>query len=1003
MEFRLLGPIEATVDGRRVELSRRRERGVLALLLLEVGQSVATERLIELLWADDPPADPRRAVQVSVSRLRRWLATVDRSHDDVRVDTVASGYAIHADPMSVDVHRFAALVAETRRYDDAEERARVLREALALWRGTPLADLGSARLCQAVRQRLEELRLDALERRVEADIECGRHLEVISELADLTARYPTRENLVAARMTALARAGRKQDALAVYRETADRLIVELGLDPGQDLRDLHTQILRDDVDVASPTPRIASSPIRPAQLPADLPVFTGRARELAGLLELGPTAQPPSGVISIDGMAGVGKTALAVHAAHRLAPEYPDGALYVDLHGFTEGVDPVRPGDALDRMLRSLGVPSGQIPAATDERAALFRSVLADRRVLILLDNASTEAQVQPLLPAANSLALITSRHRLVGLDLTHSISLESLRPDEAITLFTSVAGADRLSGEPSDLVEQVVELCGRLPLAIRLVGARLRGRTAWSIAFLLDRLGDEHRRLAEMEAGERSVAGALDLSYQHLTPDQQHLIRRLGLHPGLDFDPYAAATLADITPQEAEAILDELLEAHVLQQDRPERYRFHDLVRTHVATRVATDEPGPDRDQAVRRLLDWYLHTVDAAMRQVEPHRPRPSRAAAPTSEVPAMTDHEQAMAWLEGERVNLMAAVQLASVRRWHAYARDLPLAMHRYFYVRGYRDDWIASHQLALKATWELADPSGEAEVLNNLGIAQGRIGRYPEAVGYLDDALTLRRQVGDRHGAATALNNLGIASWHAGRSAEALDTLAEALALRRELDDLPGQANVLNNLGTLYEHMGRYADALEHLQWALERRRALSDRRGEASTLDSLGVLFIALGSHQRAETCLARALALHRETGHRDGEADTLNGLGRLYTRLGRHGTARDHHVRALTLGRRVDNSRIEAEALIGIGELCHDLGDHAEALRHHRVALALVEHAGSPFHQARARHGIGRALLGAGESDAARGHLAAARQLFRTLGAPEADEIEAELTSAVGP
>jgi DNA-binding SARP family transcriptional activator/tetratricopeptide (TPR) repeat protein len=998
-EFHLLGPIETIKDGRRVELSRRRERSLLALLLLEAGRPIPTERLIDLLWEDDPPQDPRRAIQVSVSRLRRWLSTVCESSDNVRLATVASGYAIHTDPSTVDVHRFTALIGQARRCEQPIDRARLLREALTLWQGTPLADLSSDRFCQPIRDRLEELRLDALERRVEADLDCGRHLELIHELAELTARYPTRERLIAFRMLALHRASRKQDALAVFQETADRLVEETGLDPGQGLRTLRTEILRDGSSLECPQSATPASPIQPAQLPADLPLFTGRGDELADVLDLA-TACPAAAAVTVDGMPGVGKTALAVHAAHRLAPRFPDGALYLDLHGFTDGVDPVGPGDALERMLRALGVPSGQIPIGTEDRAALFRSVLADRRILILLDNAATETQVEPLLPAAGSLALVTSRHRLAGLDQASGVCLEILPLDDAVTLFTNAAGASRVAGESSELIEQVVELCGRLPLAIRLAAARLRGRPAWSLTYLLDRLGDEHQRLGEVEAGERSLTSALDLSYRHLSRDQRHLLRRLGLLPGPDFDPLTAAVVADVAPREAERLLDELLDAHLLQQLRPDRYRLHDLVRTYASSRVASDEPDGTRDEALGRLSDWYLHSVSVAMGRLEPHRPLAFDVPRRTAATPELIDYDQAMAWLESEHQNLMAVVQLASAQGWHAYTRDLALAMDRYFYIRGYRDDWIASHRLALTATRELDDPTGEAEVLNSLGIVYGRIGQHADAVEFLKAALTLRRRVGDRLGEARALNNLGAASWLAGHGTGAIGPLARALVLRRELGDRQGEATALNNLGFTSLRIGRYAEAMDHLLAALELRRETGDRRGEASTLDNLGALYLALGSDERAEECLRRALELHRATRHRDGEAEARTGLGRLYARLGRHRDAREQHERALALGREIGHVRLEADALNGLGELARDIGRPGEALGHHRAALTLVEHAGDPYNQAHAHRGIGRALLDVGDSSAAGHHLATARRLFATLGAPDVDEVDTELAVA---
>ncbi|MGH3730116.1 MAG: tetratricopeptide repeat protein, partial [Micromonosporaceae bacterium] len=986
-----------------VELGRRRERGLLALLLLEAGQVVSTDRLIELLFHGDPPGDPRKALQVHVSRLRRCLASAEA----VRLVSHPAGYAIHCEPDAIDVHRFTGMVERARRGDDPVRRAQVLREALALWRGPALADLAS-KLRQRVCAGLDEARLGALELRVEADLVVGnRHDDLAAELADLTSRHPTRERLIAARMLALYRAGRQTDALEVYQETARRLVAEFGIDPGAELRELHTAILREDPGLAGPPPaptsHTPSVKVRPAQLPADLSTFTGRGDELANLLEVHHGQHRTAVITAIDGMAGIGKTTLAVHAAHHLAPHYPDGQIFLDLHGFTEGVPPVEPADAVDRMLRSLGVPVDQASSNLHDRAALYRSVLADKRVLILLDNAETEVQVEPLLPAApGCLVLVTSRRRLAGLDDVNPISLDLLPLPDAVALFTRIVGANRLVKEDPSSVAQVVELCGQLPLAIRIAAARLRTRPSWSLGDLVERLGDRRHRLAELQAGNRSVTAAVDLSYEHLTDDRRRLFRLLGLCPGPDIDARATAALAGTTPHHARRLLDDLLDVHLLQQRSPDRYRAHDLLRAHAAQTCAEEEPESAQRSALARLFDWYLHAVTSAMKLIRPDRqPQVPEVAAPAAPLPRLRDFDEAMAWLEAERHNLLATVQDAAARGFHNHAWKIPNVLYRYFHVRGYNDDWIAANQLALEATRTLGDLHGEAEMLNKLGLSYVQSGRFRDALAPLEGAIALHRQLGDRQGEALTASNLGIACWQSGRRTEAVDHFHEALAFLD--DDSSSEARiilprVLNNLGKAYLRLGRHAEALEHLQRGLELRRPIGDRFGIAATLANLGVLYARLGQYERALEHLGEALEIQRDLGHRDGQVDTHMGLGEVYARQRQHHRARQEYERALTLNRQIGHRVLEVEALNGLGEVCQAAGEPGDARSQHTAALAVAEHLGDHHERGRAHHGIGRSLLAEGDHLRARDQLDKALALFTELDAPEAEQVRASLT-----
>ncbi|HEX8870545.1 MAG TPA: BTAD domain-containing putative transcriptional regulator, partial [Lentzea sp.] len=528
--FRLLGPLDVVLDGRHVHVPAGKRRVVLAALLLRPGQVVGVDELIELVGGS------RGALQTTVGRLREDLGVPSL------VQTRPGGYLLDVRPDEVDVHRFSTLPPS---------------EALALWRGRPFADIGSDALERDHVPALTEKYLAVLEARIEADLRNGRHEQLVPELRSLTSQHPVRERLWAQLIVALHRGDRQTEALQAYDDIRGRLADELGLDPGKDLQLAHQQVL-----TADNRPRARND------LPGDIPDFAGRAQDLDEIL-----AAVPSGCVAItaiDGMAGIGKTTLAVRAAHRLASRFPDAQLFVDLHSYTDGVEPRTPSDALLALLTALGVPAHDIPDGLDARAARWRAEMAHRKALVVLDNAGSAAQVRPLLPGTG-LVLVTSRRRLVDLDAAHTVSLDVLSEEDSLKLLASIVGPR------AEAAREIVRLCGHLPLAVRIVGARWRTRPAWTAQDVVRRLTEQ--RLTELKAGERSVAGAFALSYQQLTPEQQRLFRRLGLHTGEDWDAYLAAAVIGSTRAEAERLLDELLDVHLVQQKENGRYRFHDLL----------------------------------------------------------------------------------------------------------------------------------------------------------------------------------------------------------------------------------------------------------------------------------------------------------------------------------------------------------------------------------------------------------------------------------------
>ena len=754
----LLGPLEVRRGGLAVVVPKGRAGVVLAALALSAGRPLSLELLADRVWGEQLPQSAKASLHSHVMRLRRILGA-----EVIR--TVPVGYVLDVDPDQVDVLRFRRLAAEAAGVADPVRSRDLLGAALGLWRGEPLEGLRSEALHHDVGTVLAEERLAAVQRRIDLDLAAGRHGALVAELRELTGRWPLRETLWQQLIAALSGAGRQADALDAYHEVRGVLREQLGVDPASGLQDLYHRILAGGPGasgmagaagdrhaplaagqgqaadgVPAESDRVLPVPSRTGggwrarnDLPGDAADFTGRDRELGELLGALPgqdeTAQAVV-IAAVDGMAGVGKTALAVHAAHLAADRYPDGQLFVDLHGHTPGRDPADPAAALDLLLRAIGVPGEHIPSTLDGRAALWRAELADRRVLVLADNAACAAQVRPLIPgAAGCLVLVTSRRRLTSLDTARTLSLDILPPDDALALFAAVAGAGRAAAEPGPAGE-VLRLCGYLPLAIRICAARLAARPAWTVGYLAARLGDQRQRLAELAAGDRSVAAALTVSYQQLTPGQQRLFRLLGLHPGPDFDAYLAAAVASITVAEAGQGLEDLVDAHLLQEPAPGRYRFHDLLRDHAQAAARREEPDAFRSDAIGRALDYYLHMADQAYSILSPGRPRtPLDLAHPPACTPPLADQAGALDWCKSEHANLMSAISYASAHGWNSHAWRLPRSIWFYLYTQDHLQDWITTHRLAVAAASRLHDDAAQAETLGTLASPTGTSAAIP----------------------------------------------------------------------------------------------------------------------------------------------------------------------------------------------------------------------------------------------------------------------------------
>ncbi|MEV6847125.1 tetratricopeptide repeat protein [Actinoplanes sp. NPDC051411] len=1000
MQFRLLGRVEASRDGVPVPLGRRRERLLLGLLLLEPGVPVPVGRLASLLWDDEPPATARMALNTHVSRLRAVLDPHGDGASGIRLVSRDGGYLAEVDTRAVDVHEFRALVERAREQADPAARSALMRDALALWRGPLLAEVASDRIRERVGAQLAQLRLTALEDRFDAELAAGRHRGVLGELADLVLEQPLHERFAAQLMRALWAAGRPGEALKAFESTRRVLAEELGTDPGPELRELHGRLLRGE----APRPEPASPPARRVTagpgnyLPGDVADFTGREAEVAQLLAMLPATAGTAVVVSaIDGMAGIGKTALAVHAAHRLTDRYPDAQLFLDLHAHTVGRGPVDPHSALDTLLRALGVESRDIPDGLDDRAARWRAELAQRRALIVLDNAANAAQVRPLMPgSANCLALITSRRRLTDLDGARTIPLDVLPPADAASLFAQVVGDDRgATGAPETAV--VVRLCGFLPLAIRIAAARLRSRPVWTARDLADRLRGEHRRLAELSTGDRSVAGAFLLSYQQLSPARQSLFRRLGLHPGADVDAHAAAALAGIDPDDAERHLEYLVDVHLLDQTRAGRYRPHDLLRHFAADLARREEPEADRRQSVTRLLDYYLHGAHVACGQLDRRGQRVTIALTDPPRQPATrSSFADALAWCDAERANLISATHHAAEHGWPTHAWQLPVLLWEYFRVRGSYRESLALHEVALTAATDLGDHQAWAEIQRDCGITSERLGRYAEAADRHRQALARYRQIGDERGAGATLANLGVVQERLGRYHDAIDHYQQSLVLRRKVGDEWGEGSTLSSLGLVYERLGKFSPALDHHQQALALRRKTGDKRGEGATLTCIGMVYERLGRYEEALDHHQQALVLMRAGADTQGEGAALGNLGNVYRNLGRYREACEHHEHSLATMRKVGDRNSESEVLNDLGETYLAMGSAARAVSHHEAALALAREVHVRPQEARAHNGIARARRETDPGDA-RDHWRQALDIYLELEVPEADEVRRRL------
>lgn len=1008
-----MGTVEVDVAGRPIALGRRQERYLLGLLLLEPNRAVPVDRLVELLWTDPGPG-ASATLRTYCARLRTSLRPTGAS-----LRRAGSGYLVEVDPLTVDLHRFTKEVTAAAQLPDPRHRADALASALALWRGPLLAGVADEALRARVATTFEETHARAVEQWAEAELDAGRPDVVVAPLRALLASNPYRERAVELLMLALYRggqqaealhlyrqtratvAGRRSEALRLYRNTRKVMIDQLGIEPGPALRRIHEAILRGDEQLltgSSPTPAIAtagtaapkmdtagtSAPevLVPRQLPPDVPGFVGRAgllRELDGML---PSAAGGAvGPVVITGTAGVGKTALTVHWAHRIAGRYPDGQLHIDLRGYAPS-GPLRPIDALAAFLRALGQPNSQIPIDVGEAAAQYRTLMADRRILVVLDNARSADQVRPLLPGEpNCLALITSRHRLSGLiarDGARRVSLRVLTALEAHALLGGIIGAARTTAEPA-ATRDLARACAFLPLALRIAAAHIAEHVGRTIADHVARLsaGDPVGALAVADDEASAVSVAFDLSYRVLPEPAQLMFRRFGLLPLPDLTPAAAAALADVDEPPAAELLDRLADCHLLDQHTTGRYTTHDLLR-RFAHNLADEIDNPaDRTSALNRLYDHLWANVHNAAELIAPElqrlpTDRPAQDRFPHADA--------ALVWLDANLANIVATI-LHAAHRAHPISWQLADALRGFLWLRNNTIDWLTIAEAGLRAAEQARQLQAQAAMHLSLGLARQATGENHLAITENTTAVELCRAAGWTSGEASVLGNLGIAYAESGQPRKAIASYDLALTLHQRTGRRVGEALTLANLANLHRDSGRLHTAADYYQRALAAHRTAGSGAAQGYALCGLGDILRQLGQLTTATALVSQALELARRVSSHDGQIMALHHLAAIHRDLGDHHTALHHAHAAYELSEQNWGNYSGAMVHNMLASITARTDDLDTATHLYQRALSMARAAGGGYPEVTALLGLAETALKAQENDEATTHLATALDL----------------------
>ncbi|GIH94925.1 BTAD domain-containing putative transcriptional regulator [Planobispora siamensis] len=987
MEFRILGPLEVAADGRLLDLGGSRQRTVLAVLLLSADRPVTIGRLMEALYGDDPPATSRAQVQICISTLRRLFSA---NGDPDMIVTRSQGYALRTGESRIDARRFDELVLKARRSRDErslDEAVKYYREALALWRGPALEGIES-RLVQSAASQLDEQRITANEDCIQLELDLGRHHELVGELSGLVEEHPLRERLIGQLMTALYRSGRQAESLQVYRDARRMMIDELGIEPNERLQQLESAILTADERLDPPSPPTQAEteprvlmPAVPGMLPAGIADFIGRHDQIEEIrqrltLASGGAARFAVPIVAISGRAGIGKTTIAVHAAHSVAERFPDGQLYADLHG--GGTRPVSPMQVLERFLRALGVPGTSLPDSMDERAETYRILLAERRMLIVLDDATTESQVLPLLPGnPASAVIVTSRSRLSGLAGAIQIDVGLFDAAQSLDLLSHIAGADRMQAEPEAAVA-LAELCGHLPLALRIAGARLAARPHWSVEQLVDRLRDGARRLDELRHGEMGIRASLSLTYEGISEPARHLFRRLAILDSRVFSAWTGAALMDQPLADAQDLLDVLADAQLIEVISTGRhintqYRFHDLIRVFARERLAAEEPPAERTATLSRVLSALLSLIQAARSReygasVADGEPNSFPSPLPAELVERLV--ADPIVWFESERHVLLSGIRQAAQAGFVELCWKLAKHAEDFFESRVYLDDWRETHKIALEAAQNGGDKQGQAEMLGALGALSLTEQRFDDARREFQAALALFQEVGDELKVALAIRNIAFLERLSGQYEAAMSHLEDALRIFCAIGDQIAAAHTLHNLAQIRVDCDDIDGAKMLLAEALVRSRSGGSRRVSTQVLHRMGEAHLQAREFALAAGAFEEALTIVQETGDTIGEAFALHGLGVARLRQGRLEEAAALLGQAMAGAQSSRHRLAEANTLAGMGELAIAAGKPAEAAGPLHKAATLFRQMKIPLREADTLIMLSEALRAIGDEAA---------------------------------
>jgi DNA-binding SARP family transcriptional activator/tetratricopeptide (TPR) repeat protein len=908
-EFRLLGPVETRRSGCRLDSGPPQQRLVLAALLADAGRLVSAETLIDRVWGEDPPPAARRGLHVHIARIRRLLS------DDEQLVYSSGGYLLQVDPDRVDLHRFRRLVSCAA--EPGAERLALLREALGLWRGTPVAGLPGP-WAAGVRDIWSSRHMDTVVAWADAEVDAGNPGPALDALTEMSTEHPLVEPVTAALMRALYAAGRSADALDCYARMRRRLVDELGVEPGPELQAVQGTVLRGEPRPQRPPPALAAG--APAQLPSDVAAFVGRRAPLDRLTEL----SADRGLIVVSGMAGVGKTALAVHWATTMAAHFRDGQLYVNLRGYGGGGPPVRPAEAIRGFLEAFDVPVQHVPVTASAQVSLYRRLVAGRRMLVLLDNACDADQVRPLLAGGpGCVTLVTSRNLLPALVVTdgaYPLTLDPLSIDESRQLLAAWLGAARVAAEPRRVAE-IIDRCARLPLAMTLVATRAAAHQKFALAALAQELRDADDRLDALSSADPAVdvRTALSWSYRRLSEPAAALFRLLGGHRVPNVTTPAAAALLGVTARRVAPLLAELADAHLIVEQAERRFGLHDLLRAYAAEKSRAVDSERAGRTALHRVLDHYLHTANAADGLLYPHRDEIALDPPRDGAIPQRFDSEPAAtAWFAAERAVLLAAVDQAADDGFPAHALRLALLLVTFLDRHGYWHQQIAALQRALEAARLLGDRAGEAHTLRVLGLAHARLGRHAEADTHARQALMLHVAAGDRVGQARVHRDLANICWRQDRRTDALHHLRRLMDLSETAGLRAGSAFTLYAQACVHFLTGDHGRAVELCRASVAAYQEIGDRVGEAVAWEGRGHAHHARGYYRQALICHRRALRLRRELGDRYLEAESLLRIGDVHEAAGRAGHARTVWLSAYDILSELDHPEVErVKAKIG--------------------------------------------------------------------------------------